>query len=100
MIALSGDARLLPHLDAVRRHRGVEWTAGLADAAVRPEAASDGFRCCRLIADLRTQLASLPRVAVRLRKPPSPEIVAATAAAVRAAYRRGDVAKALAIARS
>ncbi|MCW3693239.1 hypothetical protein UE94_034675 [Burkholderia cenocepacia] len=29
LIALSGDARYLPHLDAARRHRGVEWTAGL-----------------------------------------------------------------------
>lgn len=100
LIALSGDARHLPHLDEVRRHRGVEWAAGLADAAVRPEASSDSARCCRLIVNLRNQLASLPRVAVRLRKPPSPEIVAATAAAVQAAYRRGDVAKALAIARS
>jgi len=99
LIALSGDARHLPHLDEVRRHRGVEWTAGLADAAVRPEASSAGFRCCRLIVDLRHQLASLPRVAVRLRKPSPPEIVAATAAAVRAAYRRGDVATALAFAR-
>ncbi|RBL66326.1 hypothetical protein C3E98_038165, partial [Pseudomonas sp. MWU13-2625] len=76
------------------------WTAELADAAVRPEAASAGFRCCRLIFDLRTQLASLPRIAVRLRKPSPPEIAAATAAAVRAAYRRGDVATALAIARA
>ncbi|VWB21452.1 hypothetical protein BLA6860_06059 [Burkholderia lata] len=99
LIALSGDARHLPHLDAVRGHRGVEWTAGLADAAVHPKAASADSRCCRLIVDLRTQLASLPRVAVRLRKPSPPEIVAATAAAVRAAYRRGDVATALAIAR-
>ncbi|VWD42223.1 hypothetical protein BLA50215_05472 [Burkholderia lata] len=99
LIALSGDARHLPHLDEVRHHRGVEWTAGLADAAVRPEASPAGFRCCRLIVDLRHQLASLPRVAVRLRKSPPPEVVAATAAAVRAAYRRGDVATALAFAR-
>ncbi|MEK7892829.1 hypothetical protein AAB992_37615 [Burkholderia contaminans] len=99
LIALSGDARHLPHLDEARRHLGVEWTAGLADAAVRPEAASAGFRCCRLIVDLRNQLASLPRVAVRLRKSPPPEIVTATAAAVRTAYHRGDVATALAIAR-
>ncbi|MBN3780694.1 hypothetical protein G3O06_24580 [Burkholderia sp. Ac-20345] len=99
LIALSGDARHLLNLDEVRRHRGVEWTAGLADAAVRPEASSVGFRCCRLIVDLRHQLASLPRVVVRLRKSPPPEIVAATATAVRAAYRRGDVATALAFAR-
>ncbi|MDN7487286.1 hypothetical protein QZM35_06195 [Burkholderia sp. AU45274] len=100
LIALSGDARHLPRLDAVRRHRGVEWTAGLADAAVHPEASSTGFRCCRLIVDLRNQLASLPRIAVRLRKSPPPEVIAATTAAVRAAYRRGDVATALAIARA
>ncbi|WP_175970480.1 hypothetical protein [Burkholderia sp. BCC0322] len=100
LIALSGDARHLPRLDEARRHRGVEWTAELADAAVRPEASSAGFRCCRLIVDLRTQLASLPRVAVRLRQPSPPEIAAARAAAVRAAYRRGDVATALAIARA
>ncbi|CAB3960750.1 MULTISPECIES: hypothetical protein [Burkholderia] len=99
LIALSGEARHLPHLDEVRRHRGVEWTAGLADAAVRPEASSADFRCGRLIVDLRNQLASLPRVAVRLRMSSPPEIFAATAAAVRAAYRRGDVATALAIAR-
>ncbi|HGL6718686.1 hypothetical protein NTJ56_26850 [Burkholderia contaminans] len=99
LIALSGDARHLPHLDEARRHRGVEWTAWLADAAVRPEAASASFRCCRLIVDLRNQLASLPRVTVRLRKSPPPEVIAGTTAAVRAAYHRGDVANALAIAR-
>ncbi|WP_322085697.1 hypothetical protein [Burkholderia sp. BCC1999] len=99
LIALSGDARYLPHLDEARRHRGVEWTAGMAEASMHPEASSARFRCARLIVDLRRQLASLPRVAVRLRKQPPPDVVAATEAAVRAAYRRGDVATALAIAR-
>lgn len=32
LIALSGDARHLPHLDEARRLQGVEWTAGLAIA--------------------------------------------------------------------
>ncbi|MCA8052570.1 hypothetical protein [Burkholderia arboris] len=99
LIALSGEARYLPHLDNARHHRGVAWTAGLADAAVHPDASSVRFPCGRLIVDLRHQLASLPRVAVRLRKQPPPDVVAATAAAVRAAYHRGDVAAALAIAR-
>ncbi|CAB3751675.1 hypothetical protein GQ57_04880 [Burkholderia sp. MSh2] len=99
LIALSGDARHLPRLDEVRRHRGVAWTAGLAEAAVRPDAPSSASRCCRLIVDLRRQLAALPRVAVRLRSRPPADRVAAQAAAVRAAYRRGDVAAALALAR-
>ncbi|MGK8207752.1 hypothetical protein ACRS8P_11680 [Burkholderia cenocepacia] len=99
LVALSGDARHLPHLDKVRRHRGVEWAAGLADAAVHPDASSGRSGCARLIVDLRHQLASLPRVAVRLRRQPPADVLAATAAAVRAAYRRGDVAAARALAR-
>ncbi|RQS36180.1 hypothetical protein DIE03_03245 [Burkholderia sp. Bp8992] len=99
LIALSGNTRYLPHLDKARHHRGVAWAAGLAEAAVHREASSSRYPCARLIVDLRQQLASLPRVAVRLRRLPPPDAVAATAAAVRAAYRRGDVAAALAIAR-
>lgn len=99
LIALSGDACYLPHLDEVRRHRGVEWAAELAEAASGPDASSSAFRCCRSIVCLRNQLAALPRVAVRLRPCPSPEAIEARAIAVRAAYRSGGVETALAVAR-
>ncbi|VWC56944.1 hypothetical protein BLA18112_00442 [Burkholderia lata] len=99
LIALSGDARHLPHLDAVRSHRGVEWTAGLADAATGPDARSSSFRGCRSIVHLRDQLAALPRVAVRLRRGLSPEALEARTIAVRAAYRSGGVETALPVAR-
>ncbi|KAF1040728.1 MAG: hypothetical protein GAK33_00345 [Burkholderia lata] len=99
LIALSGDARHLPHLDAVRRHRGVEWTAGLADAATGPDARSSTFRGCRSIVHLRDQLAALPRVSVRLRRGLSPEALVAWTIAVRAAYRSGGVETALPVAR-
>ncbi|VWD34126.1 hypothetical protein [Burkholderia lata] len=99
LIALSGDARHLPHLDAVRGHRGVEWTAGLADAATSPDAHSSTFGGCRSIVLLRDQLAALPRVAVRLRRGLSPEALEARTIAVRAAYRSGGVETALPVAR-
>jgi hypothetical protein len=99
LIALSGDARHLPHLDEARRHRGVEWTAALADAATGPDARSSTFRACRSIVHLRDQLAALPRVAVRLRPGFSPEALEARAIAVRAAYRSGGVETALLVAR-
>ncbi|WP_446901679.1 hypothetical protein [Burkholderia sp. YIM B11467] len=99
LIALSGNARYLPHLDDVRRHRGVEWTVGLAEAASHPDASSAAFRGCRSIVRLRNQLAVLPRVVVRLRPCPSPEAIEARAIAVRAAYRSGGVDAALPIAR-
>ncbi|KWF37965.1 hypothetical protein [Burkholderia pseudomultivorans] len=99
LIALAGDARYLPHLDAVRSHRGVQWAAGLADAAVRADAASDASRCCRLIVALRDQLAPLPRVGVRLRMYAAPDDIDSTASAVRTAYRSGDFEAALRLAR-
>ncbi|VWC92645.1 hypothetical protein BLA39750_02006 [Burkholderia lata] len=99
LIALSGDARHLPHLDEARRHRGVEWTAELADAATGSDARSSTFRGCRSIVHLRDQLAALPRVAVRLRRWRSPEALEARAIAVRAAYRSGGVETALPVAR-
>ncbi|KML55451.1 hypothetical protein VL15_18830 [Burkholderia cepacia] len=97
LIALSGDARYLPHLDEVRHHRGVAWTVGLAEAASHPDASA--FRGCRSIVRLRNQLAVLPRVVVRLRPCPSPEAIEARAIAVRAAYRSGGVGAALPIVR-
>lgn len=100
LIALSGDARYLPHLDDVRHHRGVEWTAGLAEAASHPDASSAAFRGCQSIVRLRNQLAVLPRVVVRLRPCPSPEAIEARAIAVRAAYRSGGVDAARPIASS
>ncbi|WP_232430720.1 hypothetical protein [Burkholderia ubonensis] len=99
LIALSGDARYLPHLDASRHDPAVRWVTGLADAALHPDAPEAASPCCRLIVRLREQLAPLPRVAVRLRALPAQDVLAARAAAVRAAYRRGDVDAALAIAR-
>ncbi|NTX31250.1 hypothetical protein HT746_29720 [Burkholderia pyrrocinia] len=99
LIALSGDARYLPHLDDVRRHRGVGWSAELAEAASGPDAAVSAFRCCQSIVRLRNQLAALPRVVVRVRPGPSPEAIEAKAIAVRAAYRSGGVETALPIAR-
>ncbi|WP_231600635.1 MULTISPECIES: hypothetical protein [Burkholderia] len=99
LIALSGDARHLPHLDEVRRHRGVEWAAELAEAASGPDAGSSAFRGCRSIVRLRDQLAALPRVAVRLRPWLSPEALEARAIAVRAAYRGGGIEAALPVAR-
>ena len=99
LIALSGNARYLPHLDEVRRHRGVEWSAELAEAASGSDASSAAFRCCQSIVRLRNQLAALPRVVVRLRPCPSPEAIEAKAIAVRAAYRSGGVETALPIAR-
>lgn len=99
LIALSGDARHLPHLDEVRRHRGVEWAAELAEAACGPDAESSAFRGCRAIVRLRDQLAALPRVAVRLRPWLSPEALEARAVAVRAAYRSGGIEAALPVAR-
>ncbi|VWM14030.1 hypothetical protein [Burkholderia lata] len=99
LIALSGDARHLPHLDAVRGHRGVEWTAGLADAATGSDARTSTFRGCRSIVHLRDQLAALPRVSVRLRRWLSPEALEARTIAVRAAYRSGGVETALPVAR-
>nr|WP_244108931.1 hypothetical protein [Burkholderia anthina] len=99
LVALSGDARYLLHLDAVRTDRGVAWTAELAEAAVSPDARSSPFRCCRLIVELRDQLASMPRVGVRLRLQPPVDALLARAAAVRAAYRSGNVDMALEIAR-
>ncbi|WP_322075717.1 hypothetical protein [Burkholderia cepacia] len=99
LIALSGDARHLPHLDEVRRHRGVEWAAELAEAACGPDAESSAFRGCRAIVRLRDQLAALPRVAVRLRPWLSPEALEARAVAVRAAYRSGGIEIALPVAR-
>ncbi|MDR0243717.1 MAG: hypothetical protein LBJ65_19145 [Burkholderia sp.] len=99
LIALSGDARYLPHLDAVRSHRGVKWAAELAEAAVNASAPLAISPCRVLIVRLRNQLAQLPRVAVRLRRHSSPEDIAAKTSAVRTAYRNGDVATAVAIAR-
>ncbi|HGL5384363.1 hypothetical protein QZM97_26525 [Burkholderia orbicola] len=99
LIALSGNARYLPHLDAAGRHRGVEWTAGLAKAASAPDAQSSACRCCRSIVQLRHQLAALPRVVVRLRPWHSPEALEARANAVRAAYRSGGADAALPLAR-
>ncbi|QVN21693.1 hypothetical protein [Burkholderia pyrrocinia] len=99
LIALSGDARYLPHLDDVRRHRGAGWSAELAEAASGPDAAVSAFRCCPSIVRLRNQLAALPRVVVRLRPCPSPEAIEAKAIAVRAAYRSRGVETALPIAR-
>ncbi|NTY39646.1 hypothetical protein [Burkholderia diffusa] len=99
LVALSGDARYLPHLDEVRRHRGVEWSAELAEAASGSDASTSAFRCCRSIVHLRNQLAALPRVTVRLRLCPSPEAIEAKAIAVRAAYRSGGVEAALPVAR-
>ncbi|KWF57354.1 hypothetical protein [Burkholderia pseudomultivorans] len=99
LVALSGDARHLPHLDKVRRHRGVEWAAGLADAAVHADTASAASRCCRLIVALRDQLAVLPRVGVRLRRQAAPEDIDTTASAVRIAYRSGNFETALRLAR-
>ncbi|WP_175823844.1 hypothetical protein [Burkholderia sp. BCC0419] len=100
LIALSGDARYLPYLDEVRHHRGVEWTAELAEAASGPDAQSSACRCCRSIVQLRNQLAELPRVVVRLRRWLSPEALEARANAIRAAYRSGGADAALPIARS
>ncbi|MBY4868259.1 MULTISPECIES: hypothetical protein [Burkholderia] len=99
LIALSGDARYLPHLDAVRSDRGVAWTAELAEAAVSPDARASTCHCCRLIVELREQLASMPRVGVRLRLQPSADVLFARAAAVRVAYRSGNVDMAIEIAR-
>ncbi|MDN7848501.1 hypothetical protein [Burkholderia seminalis] len=98
LIALSGDARYLPHLDEARRHRGVEWAAELAEAASCPDARSSAFRCCRSIVQLRNQLAALPRVTVRLRRGLTPDALEARASAVRAAYRNGGLDTALAMA--
>ncbi|MXN75059.1 hypothetical protein GR157_09915 [Burkholderia sp. 4701] len=99
LVALSGDARHLPHLDAARHDPVVRWVIGLAGAALNPDAPAAASPCCRLIVRLREQLAPLPHVAVRLRALPAPEVLTARAAAVRAAYRHGDVDAALAIAR-
>ncbi|KWA70176.1 hypothetical protein WL30_15820 [Burkholderia ubonensis] len=99
LAALSGDARYLPHLEAARHDAAVSWVTALAEAALNPAAALAASPCCQLIVRLREQIAPLPRVAVRLRANPSPEEWAATAAAVRAAYRNGDVDAARAIAR-
>jgi hypothetical protein len=99
LIALSGDARLLPYLDASRAYRGVEWTAQLADAACRTDAPAAGFPCRDAILCLRNQLASLPRVAVRLRPALSADALEARAIAVRAAYRHGGADAALPLAR-
>ncbi|WGY72020.1 hypothetical protein KEC55_19605 [Burkholderia cepacia] len=99
LIALSGDARYLPHLDEARRHRGVEWTAALAEAATGADAQSSTFRCCRSIVQLRNQLAALPRVCVRLRRWLTPDALEARASAVRAAYRSGGLDTALPVAR-
>ncbi len=99
LIALSGNARYLPHLDEARRHRGVEWTADLAEAASAANAQSSACRCCRSIVQLRKQLAELPRVVVRLRPWLSPEALEARANAVRIAYRSGGADAALPIAR-
>ncbi|VWB42030.1 hypothetical protein BAR24066_01874 [Burkholderia arboris] len=99
LIALSGEARYLPHLDDARHHRGVAWTVELAEAAAGPDAASSACRCCRSIVLLRNQLAALPRVAVRLRPWLSPEALEAKASAVRAAYRSGGADAALPLAR-
>ncbi|WP_176045444.1 hypothetical protein [Burkholderia sp. BCC1644] len=99
LIALSGDARYLPHLDEARRHRGVEWAAELAEAASGPDAQSSTFRCCRSIVQLRNQLAALPCVSVRLRRWLTPDALEARAGAVRAAYRSGGLDTALPVAR-
>ncbi|MBR8209776.1 hypothetical protein KDW61_14000 [Burkholderia cenocepacia] len=99
LIALSGNARYLPHLDEARRHRGVEWTAALAEAAAAPDAQASACRCCRSIVQLRNQLAEVPRVVVRLRTWLSPEALEARANAVRTAYRSGGADAALPIAR-
>ncbi|RQU96325.1 hypothetical protein [Burkholderia cenocepacia] len=99
LIVLSGNARYLPHLDATKRHRGVEWTAELAKAASAPDAQSSAYRCCRSIVQLRHQLAALPHVVVRLRPWHSPEALEARANAVRAAYRSGGADAALPLAR-
>ncbi|MDF3080371.1 hypothetical protein [Burkholderia sola] len=95
LIALSGDARYLPHLDAAGRHRGVEWTTALAETAAASDAQSSACRCCRSIVQLRNQLAELPRVVVRLRLWHSPEALEAKTNAVRAAYRSGGADAAL-----
>jgi len=99
LIALTGDAQHLSHLDEVRHHRGVAWAAELADAATGPDARTSAFRGCRSIVHLRDQLATLPRVAVRLRRGFSPEALEARAIAVRAAYRSGGVETALPVTR-
>ncbi|PCE21601.1 hypothetical protein [Burkholderia ubonensis] len=99
LVALSGEARYLPHLDATRHDPAVTWVTGFADAALNPDAPAAASPCCRLIVRLREQLAPLSRVVVRLRAGPAPEALAARAAAVRAAYRHGGVDAALAIAR-
>ncbi|WP_244136028.1 MULTISPECIES: hypothetical protein [unclassified Burkholderia] len=99
LIALSGDARYLPHLDAASRHRGVEWTAELAEAAAAADTQSSPCPCCRSIVQLRHQLAELPRVVVRLRPWHSPETLEARANAVRTAYRSGGADAALPVAR-
>ncbi|WP_175996466.1 hypothetical protein [Burkholderia stabilis] len=99
LIALSGDARYLPHLDEARRHRGVAWSAELAEAASSRDARSSAFLCCQSIVRLRDQLSVLPHVVVRLRRCHSPEALDARAIAVRAAYRSGGVEAALPVAR-
>ncbi|MGU7775017.1 hypothetical protein ACV229_33175 [Burkholderia sp. MR1-5-21] len=99
LVALSGDARYLPHLDVPGDIPALRWVTELAKAALNPEAPLAESPCCRLIVRLRAQLAPLPRVVVRLRVLPAPEDIEAGLAAVRAAYRSGGAEAALAMAR-
>ncbi|MCA8093893.1 hypothetical protein LGM65_23950 [Burkholderia anthina] len=96
---LSGENGYLPHLDAVRSDHGAAWTVELAEVPVDPDARSSAFRCCRLIVELRDQLASMPRVGVRLQLQPSVEALLSRATAVRVAYRSGNVDMVIEIAR-
>jgi hypothetical protein len=65
------------YLDASRAHGGVAWTAQLADAACRPDPHVAEFRGRDAIVCLRNQLASWPRVTVRLRPTLAADVLAA-----------------------
>jgi hypothetical protein len=76
-IALSSAARYLSYLDTSRAHGGVAWTAQFADAACRPDPHVAEFRGRDAIVCLRNQLASWPRVTVRLRPTLAADVLAA-----------------------